>query len=478
MSSYWQSNSPPDVPHPNLAPHPAAPPPPSAPGAPYWYMSPAQQLAAAQAQAQAMFAPVLAAYAAQQQRQQRAHQAQQGALGAVFDALTNNYANVGGQLKGIFDQAAGNLSKYSQGSTSPDLGVMQQGLQGQGAAAAYGAGALPALSRQRGTLDFLKAVQDAQAEDQALADQQAQVEAQMPGQVQSALSGIQGQQFKYAQQQATQDRYTQQQSNTDRTYQLQQYNALQATAKQLYNEGYGTYVVVNTPKGLQLQKVSDKGKPGPAKKQPTNTGPYYIDPVTHKPVLKPGYKTDAQGNVVKVPPAAKPHQPTNTGPYFRNPVTNEWELKPGYTAKPDGTVLKNGKPVKFTAGQRKQAFQLLDQAKTPKYFLPTEPTKPLSLSQLRGLVADFNKKKIAEGAMTTKTVNGKKKNVPFKENQVTVAELAHLDPGLLADIGVVQHRLGPQEVYEAMVHEYGIPARRAWEWVRRVYPKWGAGYFK
>ncbi len=441
-------------------------------------MTPAQQLALAQQQAQAAYQPLLDALAAQQARQTRSHQATQGALGAVFDALTNVYGNVGGQLKTLFDQAGQDLTKYSAGSTSPDLGVMQQGLAAQGTAAQHGGEALPAIGRQRGTLDFLKAVQDAQAQDQALSDQASQVEAQIPGGVQSALSDIQGQQFKYAQQQATEDRYAsnaqRQQGNADRSYQVQQYRALQATAKQLYDEGYGTYVVVNTPKGLQLQKVSDKGKPGPAKKQPTNTGPYYIDPVTHKPVLKPGYHTDASGTVVKDPTPVKPHQPTNTGPYFRNPVTGEWELKPGFTAKPDGTVLKDGKPVKFTASQRKQAFQLLDQSKNPSYFLPTQPNKPLTISQLRGLVADFNKAQIARGARTTK--NGK--TVDWKQNPLTVAELAHLGPNELADLGIVQHRTGPQEVYEAMVHEFGIPARRAWEWVRRVYPKWGAGYFK
>lgn len=78
-------------------------------------------------------------------------------------------------------------------------------------------------------------------------------------------------------------------------------------------------------------------------KQPTNTGPYFLDPTTNTWQLKPGYAPGPNGTVVKVKDPTKAKTPTNTGPWYQDPVTKAWALKPGYEIK-NGQVVKSAGP--------------------------------------------------------------------------------------------------------------------------------------
>ena len=78
----------------------------------------------------------------------------------------------------------------------------------------------------------------------------------------------------------------------------------------LANVGLGQGVVEDDPAGNLVSQIGPT-KPPPAVKppaQPTNTGPYFIDPVTHQPVLKPGFTKKADGTIIATA-TGKPPKP-------------------------------------------------------------------------------------------------------------------------------------------------------------------------
>lgn len=253
---------PPDVP--TTAPHPraapaAAPAPGPGPQYPPWYLTPQQQQAMALQQAQAFYQPLLDELHRQQQQQAFEHLAQQAGLGQMYSALGGSFGGLAGNLQNIYNQAAQGLAQYSQGSTSPNLGIMQQGLQGQGTAYAAGASKYPQLAGQQGVLQFLTAVQQANAQDAALSDRVSQTAGEIPAKAQALLGGIQEQQYKMSQaetaRRASAAKMSQQAYQSARSYAL-------ATAKYYTDKTGFLYVVKDTPKGPQLVEAQDaQGRP-------------------------------------------------------------------------------------------------------------------------------------------------------------------------------------------------------------------------
>src|SRR4029077_10698318 len=107
-----------------------------------------------------------------------------------------------------------------------------------------------------------------------------------------------------------------------------QQEAKEHAARHTKNSDYVWDYRRNAKGGWEVFKAGKKYvKPG-SQKQPTNTGPYYIDPTTKKPRLKPGYHTDATGNVVKDLAPTKPPKPGKPTIQKRNGVSYQWYPDP------------------------------------------------------------------------------------------------------------------------------------------------------
>ena len=189
----------------------------------------------------------------------------------------------------------------------------------------------------------------------------------------------------------------------------------------------------------------------------------------------------------------------------------------GYVVDSNGNpILKNGQrvPVAKTADTAKANLQLSralgkwvdangvpipslnkpGAPKPPPFFKPgagkkpkavTKETRDAGWEEIRGhqllvraqqKLAKYNARQIAAGAERSK-------GVPWKDKPMTMDELSQLSPDWKADIGLTDaeakaagdpHTL--QEVYIDLVHS-GIKARDAWLMIRKIYPKFGAGYF-
>ena len=124
---------------------------------------------------------------------------------------------------------------------------------------------------------------------------------------------------------------------------------------QLRTVGHDLYQL--NPATGQWKKVIDVTDP---QKQPTNTGPYFRDPVTGNYVLKPGYHLDPKsGQPTK---DVTPPKLTNTGPWIRDPRTGGWTLKPGYSINAQGKVVKDPKAGKGpTPATLTKAERLVDE---------------------------------------------------------------------------------------------------------------------
>lgn len=113
-----------------------------------------------------------------------------------------------------------------------------------------------------------------------------------------------------------------------------------------------------------------------------------------------------------------------------------------------------------------------DQIKTAQGFIHDHQ---LLLSAEQKLAA-YNQRQIAAGVERSK-------GVKWADNPMTIEQVGNLDPKWLVDMGMTAaearaaedpHTL--QQVYLDMVHA-GVPARRAWQMLRKVYPNFGQGYF-
>ena len=501
MSNYWWSNSPPDVPHPNAAPvgrkpATAAAPPPPYPG----YLTPQQQLEMAQAQAKALIQPYLDILNAQQTRQTQAHMAQQAGLAKLYDVLGGSLQGVGSQIGDIYAQGASGLGSGFDTGYTHGWEIAKQGLQGEGRGFQHSAEALPAIAGQQGGVKLLTAVQQANEQDQQLADLIKAQAASLPEKAQSFLASIQQDQAQLSSRAQT---YAQKQQALALTSgQKDRANAWGVADRFTKNSSH-FYVAVQQPDGSW--GVQDAGPKSGQKKASlkvvkTADGWWAIDPYSGKKVRKVGnagapkpiIKTAADGTSVIVDPVTQTQTPL--GGY--NPAKPVKPTKPQVVTlangtkgivHPDGTITPAGgtnpakppKPpkAKFTASQRKAAWQTINQSKSPQWYSPTDPSKPLPVSQIRGILAAFNKQHIANGDSRYVTVNGKRVKVSFKQKPMTLVELATRTPAELADIGLVKTKTSAEDVYKQLVETIGIPPRLAWTWVRKVYPNFGPDYF-
>jgi hypothetical protein len=212
-----------------------------------------------------------------------------------------------------------------------------------------------------------------------LADQQGQIESQVPGLVDSLTQRqIAAQQDQRDYQQHVLE-YNQSRQDAQANARADAANAQAKAAAQAGDKAAATaWKYANTlnqkyPGRVYVPRQQKDGswrvvEVGQAKtKQPTNTGPYYKDPTSGKWQLKPGYEPGPGGSVVKTPapvkgPGAK--QPTNTGPWFRDPTTGKWQLKPGYEMQ-GGRVVKTktaatGSKATGTAPRRRGVGRWVD----------------------------------------------------------------------------------------------------------------------
>lgn len=255
MSDYFFSNSPPDVPHSGV---PVRRRPKSGgPQMPPWYLSPAEQLALAQQEAETYYGPLLAELRRQQDRLRQSHLAQQAGLTQLYSILAGSLGGAGQDYMGAFNNAANTLGRYSEGATSPDAATAANALRQEGSAYAGGAQALPQIAGQEGTLRFLKAVQEGNADEGDLAAKLAEVESGIPAKAQDLLRQIQNQQFQYG-------RYDQQQANADRAYGLSSLRAAEGMAARLSrpaSQGGTGYLYVVGANGNIVQARDVKGQP-------------------------------------------------------------------------------------------------------------------------------------------------------------------------------------------------------------------------
>lgn len=114
------------------------------------------------------------------------------------------------------------------------------------------------------------------------------------------------------------------------------------------------------------------------------------------------------------------------------------------------TVVRQPSPAAIS-----RAWKAINESKNPYWALRASPEQPLSTSEIRQVLKDYNK--------------------THGEN-LTVADLPTLSQDRRVAVGLGRYQTDPQDVYLNLVHS-GIPARRAWTMVRKVYPSWGEGYF-
>lgn len=421
------------VPPPRLGPppgHPATLPPPPAPtflgppgsypnqvGRPYpGYMTPAEQLAFAQKQAELFYAPTLAEAAHQQRALHDKNLSQQATIQAVYKALT-------GMEPGPYGDIAGH----------------------------------------QGFLDYVTAVQQGNQAEQDLA---------------SKVLGLKSDQGSKAQEFLTQEQSDQQKYEQDRQSRaISLYNAGFATQRDvarelgfpnpnkypdtlkssaasphIYGSASGGYFTIDPASG-KVQEVR------PPIEKPTRlqvvgsdkTGRQLIDPYTGQVVtqLSPPVKGSAGAGSTK--PTYR--QGADGRTYLIDPKTKTATPVAGMPGK---TAAAAASPALIAKG-----WKVITASKAPGWAFQGQP---ITISGLRGVLSDFSK---------SRGFTGKNGAPP----PITVADLPRLTDAQKSAIGISQSSGQPQDVYLQLVH-MGIPARRAWGMVRKQYPKWGQGYFQ
>lgn len=435
-----------------------APAPPPYPG----YMSPQDLAALAFKTIADAYAPQVQYLQAQARRQQQMHQAQQAGLVELYKILAGSYSGLGGQISGDYENAAAGLSLPSDAVTN-DLGVSQDIVR-SGAAQGPGYGsAYPQLAGQQGQVEFLRAVQQANADEQTAQDQIARLIAEEPEKVQALLSQLSGQQADLAK-----------------------------AGQPIIRSAGGSIVAIDPTTGkVQVLYQGAGGAGGPPKTFRGPGGSVYT------------WAQDKKGNWVPQliaagsDPSAKPPS-TVKGPNGRVDawVQNEdgsWKLVPVRS----GTGPKPTKPTYWTddAGNRHMTtgdgVDVIIVPASPKtakppsnaviragwksitdsYYHAPGSSKRLTDADIQKKLATINASRQAFNAANHLSPGDPKYRAP-----ITPDLLPRMTSAQLRVLGIAGQERNPQDVYIDLVHS-GIPARRAWGMVRKYYPEWGKGYF-